>query len=549
MLTKFWFRINGLKFLMLIVLMTFSSMTNSVMGQTVFTFDGMEVEKDLDAMLSGLRSKGFVVDSINNASGKAYLHGDLFKGRLHDQPVTISFTPKSKQVYRVYYLTKKGLPLKDVVKLWNKNLDEVNKRSKSTQFNSISKNEYELSYFNDNGEYIGDIHANFVICSDETFFMRYFLYWDGLKALRKENAERDLFPQTNHDDHLNFMGVSLNDSIDNVCNLLKQKGFHPSDLFGKMKAIPMELMKKNNWGINNSDSADLSINRIDDSQLVYSIDVIIPCRTEKQIDYHFNNYKQVLDDRYGKGRKSYNKETGFTDYNYRVANSLMKNVGFISLAKNKSNELRITYLDSLNGEKYLAMLSEKQAENNRRLAELKREQIEEIANDGKFHFVPNTDGTFTTIDGRQFYIVRKDKQSAHKIYEQLCTNVSQIFINPDRVISGIPDKVLVVNGLAKKLAPVTVNEFTTYHDVFYRIEILIKDGKLKINTPLITKIGLDTRDSHGGDLDYKYEDPSESMILNFGDDDFKNAVSNAINPVIYGIVYGVKGSYSSDNDW
>lgn len=66
---------------------------------------------------------------------------------------------------------------------------------------------------------------------------------------------------------------------------------------------------------------------------------------------------------------------------------------------------------------------------------------------------------------------------------------------------------------------------------------------------MITKIGLDTRDSHGGDLDYKYEDPSESMILNFGDDDFKNAVSNAINPVIYGIVYGVKGSYSSDNDW
>lgn len=526
-------------------------MTNSVMGQTVFTFDGMEVEKDLDAMLSGLRSKGFVVDSINKASGKAYLHGDLFKGRLHDQPVTISFTPKSKKVYMVEYVTyvTEELSRKDIVKLWNKNLDEVKKRSKSTKYESLSNNEYELSYSDNKGTFIGTLHAYFYDSKKDAGFYRFFIYYDGVATFRKENAERDLFPHLNSDEHMNFMGVSLNDSIDNVCNLLKQKGFHPSDLFGKMKAIPMELMKKNNWGINNSDSADLSINRIDDSQLVYSIDVIIPCRTEEQIDYHFNNYKQVLDDRYGKGRKSYNKETGFTDYNYRVANSLMKNVGFISLAKNKSNDLRITYLDSLNGEKYLAMLSEKQAENNRRLAELKREQIEEIANDGKFHFVPNTDGTFTTIDGRQFYIVRKDKQSAHKIYEQLCTNVSQIFINPDRVISGIPDKVLVVNGLAKKLSPVKVGGFTTYHDVFYRIEILIKDGRLRVNTPLITKIGLDTRNSHGGDLDYKYEDPTESMILMVGDDDFKNAVSNAINPVIYGIVYGVKGSYSSDNDW
>jgi hypothetical protein len=548
MLTKFWFRINGLKFLMLIALMTFSSMTNSVMGQTVFTFDGMEVEKDLDAMLSGLRSKGFVVDSINNASGNAYLHGDLFKGKLHDQQVTIQFAPKSKQVYLVQYVTA-DLPRSGIVSLWNKTLKEYKKSSMVTKYKAISDDEYELSFFKDNGTYSGHVRAKFFDSGDKASFLRYFLYWDGLLAFRNENAERDLFPHLDNDEHMNFMGVSLNDSIDNVCNLLKQKGFHPSDLFGKMKAIPREFMKINDWGINNSDSAELSINRIDGSQLVYSIDVIIPCKTEEVIDYHFNNYKEVLDAKYGKGRKSYNKETGFTDYNYRVANSLMKNVGFISLAKNKSNDLRITYLDSLNGEKYLAMLSEKQAENNRRLAELKREQIEKIANDGKFHFVPNTDGTFTTIDGRQFYIVRKDKQSAHKIYEQLCANVSQIFINPDRVISGIPDKVLIVNGLAKKLSPVKVGEFTTYHDVFYRIEILIKDGRLRVNTPLITKIGLDTRNSHGGDLDYKYEDPTESLILMVGDDDFKNAVSNAINPVIYGIVYGVQSSYSSDNDW
>lgn len=521
-------------------------MTNSVMGQTVFTFDGMEVEKDLDPMLNSLRSKGFVVDSIDNASGAAYIHGDLLKGKLHNQQVTIKFAPKSKQVYMVQYVTDE-LPRNSIVKLWNKNLSEIKKKSKSTKYNFISNDEYELTFF-DKGKYIGDVHARFINSGDTACFLRFFLYWDGLVAFRKENAERDLLPQLDNEEHLNFMGVNLNDSIDNVCNLLKQKGFKPSELFGEMKAIPREFMKKNNWGINNIDSADLSINRIDGSQLVYSIIVTLPCKTEEDVNIHFNNYKQILDDRYGNGAKSYNENTGFTDYNYRVYNSLMKNVGFISLAKDKNNDLRITYLDSVNGKKYLAKQLEEQAKNNRRIAELKREQIEKIANDGKFHFVPNTDGTFTTIDGRQFYIVRKDKQSAHKIYEQLCTNVSQIFINPDRVISGIPDKVLVVNGLAKKLAPVTVNEFTTYHDVFYRIEILIKDGKLKINTPLITKIGLDTRDSHGGDLDYKYEDPSESMILNFGDDDFKNAVINAINPIIYGIVYGVKGS-SSDTDW
>ena len=232
MLTKFWFRINGLKFLMLIALMTFSSMTNSVMGQIVFTFDGMEVEKDLDAMLSGLRSKGFVIDSINNASGNAYLHGDLFKGKLHDQQVTIQFAPKSKQVYLVQYVTA-DLPRNGIVSLWNKTLKEYKKSSMVTKYKAISDDEYELSFFKDNGTYSGHVRAKFFDSGDKASFLRYFLYWDGLLAFRNENAERDLFPHLDNDEHMNFMGVSLNDSIDNVCNLLKQKGFHPSDLFGK----------------------------------------------------------------------------------------------------------------------------------------------------------------------------------------------------------------------------------------------------------------------------------------------------------------------------
>ena len=94
MRTKLLLQSIGIKFLMLITLMLHLPMTNSVMGQTVFTFDGMEVEKDLDPMLNSLRSKGFVVDSIDNASGAAYIHGDLLKGKLHNQQVTIKFSHK-----------------------------------------------------------------------------------------------------------------------------------------------------------------------------------------------------------------------------------------------------------------------------------------------------------------------------------------------------------------------------------------------------------------------------------------------------------------------
>lgn len=93
----------------------------SAQGQKVFTLENIQIQDNLDVFINDMTSKGFVVDSTNAIKGFVYLHGDMFKGKLANQTVTVEYAPKSKLINSVYYQTQK-YPRKDIVKIWNKTL-------------------------------------------------------------------------------------------------------------------------------------------------------------------------------------------------------------------------------------------------------------------------------------------------------------------------------------------------------------------------------------------------------------------------------------------
>lgn len=97
--------------------------------------------------------------------------------------------------------------------------------------------------------------------------------------------------------------------------------------------------------------------------------------------------------------------------------------------------------------------------------------------------------------------------------------------------------------MAKDVYKVDLSELQYHYDVYYRLEILIKDGRIRINPPMLTKVGIDSKNRYGSDIDYELSD--NNLVLY--SDEFRSIVSNLINKTIYAIIYGMKSN--NDDNW
>lgn len=345
------------------------------------------------------------------------------------------------------------------------------------------------------------------------------------------------------------MGVSLNDSIDKVCKKLMDKGFQLTPLFGRMKEVPFETLFMSKWDINNSDTAHIIVSRLEDSQLVHSIEVAVKFKTENAMDANYTNYQQILKDRYGEGKNKIDETTHKKHYTYGIKNTNGKYIGTISLAKTQNNVLRIYYKDSINSELNAAEIEKKEAETKIRLEEERQKRIAQIASDGKCHFIVNPDGTFSTIDDKPYYVIAKSKKTAHQIYTELKTNASKIFVNPSKVLSGVENQILVINGMARdfyKTEP-TKDNIVIKYSMLYRIEMQVKDGRLRVNTPSIDYFTLDWTERGYETLRYETQYPKECLPLMFGASDFTAIIDSIVNETANDIVFGIQTT--NDDDW
>lgn len=503
------------------------------------SLDGLEISGGIDSFIEQLKNKGFTFDSINTQKGSAYFHGSLLKGKLPVAILDASFSIKTKTVYEVTYATPL-LPRKNLVKIWNKIIDDVDKNKIKHDYISVSSNEYKVNYFDNNGNFIGLINGRFFDRQDSVSFYRIFVDWKGMLNNRKELAERDVFPYPTDNSHLNFMGVNLNDSLFGVCEKLKAKGFNSNDMYGKLRGMPMEHLRINQWGINHNDTAHLTLHRLENSQLVYLIDVILPCRSNDIANTYLKNYKQILDDKFGVS----NKKQGA--YSYKVLNNLGECIGVISLKANKYNSLELNYNDLINTQLYIAESDSIQKSIRRRVAEAERKRAEEINSDGNFHFMVNSDGSFNIIDNSPYYVIKRGNKRAHQIYKELLSNAAKLYVNPQKVISGIQDQFIVINGMFPNFYTVSPDNhnISSQYGMLYHLEIEIKDYKIKINKPSITYFTQEWLSNGISPLDYDQMEPHKCLPLVAGDIEFKDRINNIINSTLFDIVYG-----STNDNW
>lgn len=103
----------------------------------------------------------------------------------------------------------------------------------------------------------------------------------------------------------------------------------------------------------------------------------------------------------------------------------------------------------------------------------------------KFVLTPN--GTYQTKDGKDFVVIPFDGKTAHRIYQELASNVSSTFNSPSKVMSGVEDVSIKIRAysdnlvMAKPLGFVKVQPYGGY----YQLEFRIKDGRVRVSAPII----------------------------------------------------------------
>ena len=98
-------------------------------------------------------------------------------------------------------------------------------------------------------------------------------------------------------------------------------------------------------------------------------------------------------------------------------------------------------------------------------------------------FKLTSDGTFHMNDGRNFAVVPFNNKTAHEIYTALFTNASEVFRDPkQKVIITIDGASINIRAYDPKLTYAKEGE---YLGTYYNLNFEVKDGKVKVDAPLV----------------------------------------------------------------
>ena len=160
-----------------------------------------------------------------------------------------------------------------------------------------------------------------------------------------------------------------------------------------------------------------------------------------------------------------------------------------------------------------------------------------------FEFYVYENATFKKAGDTDYYVVDMGKKSAHQLYMDVLSNISSIYRDPDRVISKVEDRSIVINGYANEVSYFKDWQgYSTSVSFKYRIELQFKDAKIRVNAPDLPDIY--TSNALGDKKLSSY--PTKYIGYLFGGETtaMKKEIDKYINAVITAIVYG-----SKDDEW
>lgn len=92
---------------------------------------------------------------------------------------------------------------------------------------------------------------------------------------------------------------------------------------------------------------------------------------------------------------------------------------------------------------------------------------------------------FKTQDGKDFYVIKCDSMSKEDLFKTVEKNINKEYTNPKLVESSVSNESIAITAFSSYGVFIDAKRG---FDVFYNLQFEFKDGKIKVNAPLISKM-------------------------------------------------------------
>lgn len=163
---------------------------------------------------------------------------------------------------------------------------------------------------------------------------------------------------------------------------------------------------------------------------------------------------------------------------------------------------------------------------------------------GKFKF-DWTKGFVNDTDGKDFIVISAPGKSVNDIKSSVISALSDMYSNPNKVISTLGDNIINLNAHEPKACWYSTEDFLYDYNFNYNIKIEYKEGKIKVCSPSISNIteriyvGFGNYNSSNIDLNKMYS------LLHKLNPDFTKTLEDKFNNHVSKIITGL----SSKSDW
>lgn len=170
------------------------------------------------------------------------------------------------------------------------------------------------------------------------------------------------------------------------------------------------------------------------------------------------------------------------------------------------------------------------------------------AQDKGVDFTLQKDGSFLTEDGKDYEIIQYEGLSAHEIYQKLCSNAGGVYNNPSKVMSNVEDVSIKIRALSTGLVKAKMG---ISRDAFYQFQIKIKDGRVRVESPMIEEelMGISYEDRYI----YWHKYPEKWLKNEKSKEKHKEKiiwVEVSLNSVINGVLgYSLKKESKEEDNW
>lgn len=104
-----------------------------------------------------------------------------------------------------------------------------------------------------------------------------------------------------------------------------------------------------------------------------------------------------------------------------------------------------------------------------------------------FKLQPN--GSFLSPDNKQYMVFEYPELSQQQLYEKFLVSISACYVSPKDVISSVTNEGISVNGHEDYFVSIKAMGQRLYLDARYVIKLYFKDGRVRVDAPIVSSLG------------------------------------------------------------